>query len=62
MQLVMKAEWLRAINKAASALRFSAEYDDALSEQAKKELRKIAETLSEIESNTSALDTSREIE
>ena len=46
----MKPEWLRAIGKAASALRYSAEYDVVLSEQARAELRAIAETLSEIES------------
>lgn len=44
----MTDKWLMEIGKAASALRFSAEYDDLLSDQAKGELRAIAITLSEI--------------
>jgi len=48
----MSQDWLRAINKAASALRFTANSWDELTKPAKAELLSIATTLTEIESGS----------
>ena len=46
---LIKNEWLEALSKGASALRFSANNWECTSEEAKKELLRIVEHLNEIE-------------
>lgn len=50
MTITMKPDWLRAIGKAASALRFQANQNDWYTEASRNELIHIASVLSEIES------------
>ena len=49
---LIKTEWLIALSKASSALRFNAENFEH-TQPAKEELRKIADTLTEIETEFS---------
>lgn len=47
--IVMRPEWLRAIAKAASSLRFTAGNWEWMTDEAKRESNAIADTLTEIE-------------
>ena len=47
--VVMRPEWLRAISKAASSIRFTANNWEWVTESAKQESMQIANTLTEIE-------------
>ena len=47
--VVMRPEWLLAIGKAASALRFTASNWEWLTDEAKRESKAIADTLTELE-------------
>lgn len=47
--VVMRPEWLRAIAKAASSLRFTASNWEWMTDEAKRESNAIADTLTEIE-------------
>ena len=47
--VIMRPEWLRAIAKAASSIRFTSNEWEWMTEAAKEESRSIADTLTEIE-------------
>ena len=47
--VVMRPEWLRAIAKAASSLRFTADNWEWMTDEAKRESNQIADTLTELE-------------